>query len=83
MAAVEMAQVTTGIGKRIEWLREGRGWTIADAAQRAEVTVDVWVAVEQAGEVPIDEYRRILDVFGFTVASMGFIERSVGQGSWQ
>lgn len=70
-------QVSPESGVRIQMLREGRQWSIADAAQRVGIAEAVWEAFETGRTVPADAYRTILEVFGFTEHTMAFIDRAV------
>lgn len=73
-------RVSHSIGARIRRLREGRRWSIADAALRVNLSADVWEAFERGGEVAADDYQTILRLFGFTPNSMAFIDNAGKQG---
>lgn len=80
MAEIQVGQAA---GMRVQLLREGRQWTITDAAQRAGVSAATWEAFEEGRTIPADAYRTILQTFGFTEHSMAFIDRVVRQGAVQ
>jgi len=79
--AAPMVQVSPGVSMRVRLLREGRGWTIAEAATRAGLAAAVWETFEQGAEVPADVYRAVIALFGFTPHAMAFLEKAGKQGA--
>ena len=75
-----VVQVAPGVSVRVRLLREGRGWSINDAATRAGLTTAEWETLEHGGEVRTDVYQAVLQLFGFTLHTMAFIEKAGQQG---
>jgi len=75
-----VVQVAPGVSVRVRLLREGRGWTVDEAAARAGLTTAAWEVFEQGAEVPADVYCAVIALFGFTPQAMAFIEKAGQQG---